>query len=79
MQLRTELNKQSMSLNKIVIGFRCYVGPTNASNSLYSMQKKFCNDLYLNIILQNNDWLDKEIIENRVINKMDDLYLYVCL
>lgn len=43
------------------------------------MQNKLCNDLYLNIILQNNDWLDKEIIENRVINKMDDLYLYVCL
>lgn len=35
--------------------------------------------LYLNIIMQNNDWLDKEIIENRVINKMDDLYLYECL
>lgn len=35
--------------------------------------------LYLNIILQNNDWLDKEIIENGVINMMDDLYLYVCL
>lgn len=61
----------------MVIGVRCYV--QMQVNSLYSMQKKFCNDLYLNIILQNNDWLDKEIIENRVINKMDDLYLYVCL